>query len=185
MRLVIAIALVGLVAVLVASPFLFTTQIARVALAKLFAANNPGVTSVVLTPSGSLVAHDLILHDAGPSSAEQLITIGELRVEFGWLELLSHRLRSVAMNDVTLYARSNSTSQLSLLDFVLQHLPAAQVGAAAPFWIDGVELNGRIHREALTGISSTAEPDGRLILNLRCRAIAPIPFAGFTSNSVR
>jgi hypothetical protein len=153
-----------LVVAIVVLPFVFTTPIARVALAKLFPANDPQVGSVVLTPSGILVVHGLILHDVSPSEASPLIAIREMRVEFGWRQLLSRQLQSVAINDITLYARSNPGSQLSLLDFVLQHVPATQAGAAAPFWIDAVDLNGRIHREALTGISSIVEPDGRLLL---------------------
>ncbi len=156
----------ALLVLIFASPFLFTTRLVRMALAHVFPRNDPTLGRAVLNFSGSLTLHNLILHDTGPSASSPLVTIDELRAEFDWTELPSRRLRSLEAHGVTLYARSNARSQLSLLDLILAHPATAQKSATAPFWIDSVNVNGRIHRETLTAFESTANPDGKLLLKM-------------------
>src|SRR5258706_12579199 len=110
-RLLIAFAALVFVALSLASPFIFTTQFARFVLERNFPENDPAVAGATLAASGVLSAHDIILHDYASLSARPLITIGKLRAEFGWRDLLARRLRSVVLDDVVLYARSSPKSQ--------------------------------------------------------------------------
>jgi len=73
--------------------FLLTTQLARLALRQVFPAHTPSVDSATLSPSGTLILRDLVLHDTGALAQQPLITVREVESAFGWVELLSLQIR--------------------------------------------------------------------------------------------
>ncbi len=141
-----------------ALPFLATTQIARYALATLYPSNTPTVYSVRLRPSGIVVIRDLVLHDTGALATQPLITAGEVDATFGWRDLLAGRkIRQIRVADVRIYARSNASSQLSLLDLFFGRTNKPN-RATLPIWADEVDVDGMIHREPFAGFAAgTAE----------------------------
>lgn len=163
-----AVLLLLLTAMLVA-PFLLTTQLVRLALGQVFSANSPSVGSAALSPSGALVLHDLMLHDTGALAQQPLITVREIDAAFGWAELLSRRIRRIHVEDVTVYARSNGPSQLSLLDLFFDRSqsgpPAESNRGTLPLGIDMLDVQGLIHLEPVRGFVS-ANADWPLALQM-------------------
>src|SRR5260370_41353503 len=86
---VLAAAILALIGLIAAAPFLFASQLARVTLSHLFPRNRPTLGSASISPSGALVIRELLLHDVGASADRPLVTIHELRVDFYWSDLLS------------------------------------------------------------------------------------------------
>src|SRR5207245_6614091 len=82
LRWVAAILLLLLAAMLVA-PFLLTTQLVRLALWQAFPANSPSVGSAALSPSGTLVLHELVLRDTGALAQQPLAIVREVAMAFG------------------------------------------------------------------------------------------------------
>ena len=145
-------------AAIAAIPFLATTEFARYALATLYPSNTPTVGSVILRPSGSVAVRDFVLHDTGALSAQPLITVGAIDATFGWRDLLAGRkLRRIRVADVRIYARSNASSQLSLLDLFFGRTNKPN-RATLPIWADEIDVDGIIHREPFEGLAAgTAE----------------------------
>ena len=141
-----------------AVPFLATTQFARYALATLYPSNTPTVGSVILRPNGTVVVRDLVLHDTGALSAQPLITVSAIDATFGWRDLLAGRkLRRIRVADARIYARSNASSQLSLLDLFFGRTNKPN-RATLPIWADEIDVDGIIHREPFAGFAAgTAE----------------------------
>jgi hypothetical protein len=138
-----------LLAAILMAPFLLTAQLVYLALGQVFPASHMSVGSAVLSLSGALVMHDLVLHDTGELAQQPLVIAREVDVAFGWAELLSRRIQA---NGVTVYARANGASQLSLLDLFPQKSqsgsPAEANRGLLPIWIDTLHLWDRssIHR---------------------------------------
>ncbi len=147
----IAAAVLLALAALAAAPFLATTLVARLTLAHLYPANNPSVGSVALSTSGTVMIRDLVLRDTGALAGEPLITAGEVDASFGWRDLLAGRkIARIRVADVRIYARSNASSQLSLLDLFFGRTTKPN-RATLPMWVDAVEVDGIIHREPVAG----------------------------------
>ncbi|HYR78529.1 MAG TPA: hypothetical protein VEO55_00900, partial [Candidatus Dormibacteraeota bacterium] len=138
--------------------FLAPTQIARFALASLYPSNTPSVGSVIFQPAGTVLIRDLVLHDTGALAVQPLITAGEIETTFSWRELLAGRkIRRIRVADVRIYARSNASSQLSLLDLFFGRTSKPN-RATLPIWADEVDVDGIIHRDAFAGFAAgTAE----------------------------
>jgi len=168
LRRVVAVVSLLLAAVLVA-PFLLTTPLARLVLWKIFPANKPSVGSAKLSLSGTLVLHDVVLHDTGALAQRPLVSIGEFHSTFVWAELLSRRIRQIDADDVTVYLRSNSLSPLSLLDLFLQQfesdLAAESTGRPPPLWLNALQVQGMIHSETISDLIS-ADTDWPLTLQM-------------------
>lgn len=159
------VATVALLGAILAAPFLFTTRLALLAVRQSFPGNHPALASARLSASGELVLQGLILYDVGAAASAPLISIHELRIDFYWAELLSRRIRRARINDLVVYARSNSETQFSLLDLYFDHFRAAAPGAM-PLWVDDLNITGAIHREALTGISPASNLDWPVLLKI-------------------
>jgi hypothetical protein len=86
---------------------------------------------------------------------QPLITVREIDATFGWAELLSRRIRQIHVEDVTVYARSNGPSQLSLLDLFFERSqpgpPRGSNRGALPLGIDMLDVQGIIHLEPVRG----------------------------------
>src|SRR5260370_13711894 len=154
----IASAILFLLLVIVAIPFLATTHFARIALTMLYPSNTPTVDAVIIRPTGTVVIRNLVMHDTGALGAQPLITAREIDATFGWRDLLAGRkLRRIRVADVRIFARSNAASQLSLLDlfFGRTNMPNR---ATLPIWADEIDLEGIIHSEPFAGFAAdTAE----------------------------
>ena len=129
-------------------PFLFTTHLARAALRQVFPTNNPSLGAAKLNLSGSIVLRDLKLFDAG-SPEQPLLVIREADADVSWPQLLSRKIRAVRVNDVTVYARSTASSQISLLDFLLRR----RASGGAPVWVGTLDVQGKIRVEQIRGLS--------------------------------
>src|SRR5262245_10577663 len=164
-----AILLLLVLTALLTVPFLLTTQLVRLALGRVFPANNPGVGSAVLSLSGALVVHDLTLHDTGAAARQPLITIGEIEATFGWAELLARRVRRVRAGGVTVYVRPESPAPLSPLALLPRRAqpgpPAAPARGSLPLWIDTFALQGTVRVEPARG-SVAANADLPLALHM-------------------
>jgi hypothetical protein len=150
------VAILFVLVLLFAIPFLATTTIAGFALSMIYPANNPSVGSVTLNPEGSVVIRELTLHDIGAFADKPLVTAGEVDATFGWKDLIAGRMiRSIRVADARIYARSNASSQLSLLDlfFTRTNKPNR---ATLPVWADVIEVDGSVHREAFAGFAAGA-----------------------------
>ena len=146
-------AILFVLAAIFAIPFLATTQVARFVLATLYPANTPSVRSVTLRPAGGVVIRDLVLHDIGGFADKPLVAAGEVDATFGWRDLLAgQKIESIRVADVRIYARSNASSQLSLLDlfFARTNKPNR---ATLPIWADAVNVDGVVHREQVAGFA--------------------------------
>src|SRR5712691_2300404 len=161
--------LLSLLAVMLVAPFFLTTQLVRFALRQVFPANSPSVGSAALSPSGTLVLRDLVLHDTGALAPQPLITVREIDATFGWAELLSRQIRRIHVEDVTVYARSNGLSQLSLLDLFFARsqpgAPAESNRGTLPLGIGTLAVQGLIHLESVGGFVS-AKADWPLALQM-------------------
>jgi hypothetical protein len=168
LRWVAAVFLLLLAAILMA-PFLLTTQLVRLALGQVFPASRLSVGSAALNPSGTLVLHDLVLHDTGALAQQPLVTAREVDAAFGWAALLSRQIRRIHANGVTLYARPNGPSQLSLLDLFFERSqsgpPAESNRGTLPIWIDTLNVQGTLHMEPIKGFVS-ASADWPLALQM-------------------
>ncbi|MBI3328245.1 MAG: YdbH domain-containing protein [Nitrospinae bacterium] len=137
------------------APFLLTTQLVRLALGHVFPANRPSVGSAALSRSGTLALYDLVLHDSGALAQQPLVTARQVEVAFGWAALLSRQIRRIHAQDVTVYARSNGPSPLSLLDVLFERspsgLPEESLRSTLPLWIDTLTVQGLIHLEPVRG----------------------------------
>ena|SRR2546430_14469393 len=58
------------------------------------------VGSAVLSLSGTLVLHDIVLHDTGELAQQPLVTAREVDAAFGWAELLSPRIRGKSFAEI-------------------------------------------------------------------------------------
>lgn len=145
-----AVVLLVLTAIL-AAPFLLTTQLVRLALRQIFPVNSPTVGSAALSPSGTLVVRDLVLHDTAGLAQQPLITAREVDAAFGWTELLARQLRRIRIEGVTVYARRKGPSQISLLDLI----PRESKPRAKPLWIGTLEIRGAVHSEPIAGFART------------------------------
>src|SRR2546427_949002 len=161
-----AAAILALIGLIAAAPLLFGSQLARLALSRLFPRNRPTLGSASISPSGRLIMRELLLHDAGASADRPLVAIHELRADFRWSDLLSRRIRQLRLNQITVYLRSNDGSQLSLLDLLGNFATSGSNRAAAPFWIDALVVTGTIHREAIAGFPEAGSVDWPLLLNV-------------------
>src|SRR5260221_9269217 len=162
-----AAAFLALIGLIVAAPLLFASQLARLTLSHLFPRNRPTLGSASISPSGALVMRELLLHDVGASADRPLVAIHELRVDFHWSDLLSRRIRQLRVNQITVYARTNDASQLSLLDLLVGNFATAGSNRAAlPFWIGALDVTGAIHREAIAGFSEAGSADWPLLLSM-------------------
>jgi hypothetical protein len=144
-----------LLAAVLAAPFLLTTPLLRLALRQAFPANRPSLGSAALSPSGTLVLRDLVLHDTGALARQPLVTARQVEVAFGWAALLSRQIRRIHADEVAVYARSNDPAPLSLLDLVFERSPSGPPGESErgtpPVWIDTLTVQGRIHLEPIGG----------------------------------
>src|SRR5713101_3569959 len=165
----VAVVLLLLMATILMAPFLLTTQLVRLVLEQVFPANSPSVGSAALSPSGTLVLHDLALHDTGALAQQPLVTAREVDAAFGWAELLSRQIRRIHVEDVTVYARSNGPSQLSLLDLFFERsqsgAPAESHRGTLPLGISTLAVQGVIHLEPVGGFVS-AKADWPLALHM-------------------
>ncbi len=146
----VAAALLLLLAAGVLAPFLLTTQLARLALERSFPDRNPRVGRATLGLSGTLVLHDLVLHDTGALAQQPLLSAHEVEATFGWAELLARRIRHIRAEDVAVYARANGAASLSLLSLVSG--PEEESGRVTlPLWIDALDVRGTGHPETAPG----------------------------------
>jgi hypothetical protein len=143
-----AVLLLLLTAALLA-PFLLTTQLVRLVLGQVFPTNSPSVGSATLSLSGTLVLHDLVLHDTGALAQRPLVTAREVDAAFGWAEV-SPQIRRIRAEDVTVYVRSNGPSPLSLLN-LLPGPPREPNRGTVPLRIDALDVRGASHLEAVRG----------------------------------
>src|SRR6266568_469184 len=168
LRWVAAISLLLLTAMLVA-PFLLTTQLVRLALWQAFPANSPSVGSAALSPSGTLVLHDLVLRDTEALAQQPLVSVREVAATFGWAALLSRQIHRLHAEDVTVYARSNGPSPLSLLALFFARSqsgpPAEFTRGPLPLWIGTLSVQGMIHLEPVSGFGR-AKADWPLALHM-------------------
>jgi hypothetical protein len=156
--------LIGLIA---AAPLLFAAQLARLTLSHLFPLNRPILGSASISPCGALIMRELLLHDVGASADRPLVAIHELRADFRWSDLLLRRIRQLRVNQITVYARTNDASQLSLLDLLVGNFATSGSDrSAAPFWIDALVVTGTIHREAIAGFPKAGSADWPLLLSM-------------------
>jgi len=130
------------------APFVLTTQLVRLVLGQVFPTNSPGVGSATLSLSGRLVMHDLVLHDTGALAQQPLVTAREVEAAFGWAEVLSRRIRRIHAADVTVYARSNGPSPLSLLNLLLGP-PQEPNPGTVPLRIDALDIRGNSHLDGV------------------------------------
>ncbi len=189
LRWVAAVLLPLLTAILVA-PFLLTTQIVSFVLGQVFPANSPSVGSAALSPSGTLVLRDLALHDTGALARQPLITVHEMEVAFGWAELLSRQIRRIHVEDVTVYARSNGPSQLSLLDLFFARsqsgAPAESNRGTLPLGIGTLAVHGMIRLEPVRGfVSVNADWPLALQMTMSGDRMAPVRQFRVTIGEVR
>jgi hypothetical protein len=165
----IAAALLLLLAAMLMVPFLLTTPLVRLALGQVFPAGRLSVGRAALYPSGTLVLHDLVLHDTGALAQQPLVTARQVDAAFGWAAVLSRRIRRIDAAGVTVYARPNSPSPLSLLDLFSKRStssPAAEsTRGTPPIWIDTLNVRGIIHLEPIEGFVS-ARADWPLALHM-------------------
>jgi hypothetical protein len=149
-----------LLAAILMAPFLLTTQLVCLALGQVFPASHLSVGSAVLSLSGTLVLRDLVLHDTGELAQQPLVTAREVDAAFGWAELLSRRIRRIHANGVSVYARPNSPSQLSLLDRFFERFPSGPLAdshrGTLPIWIDTLHVQGMIHLAPMRGFGSAS-----------------------------
>jgi hypothetical protein len=146
-----------LLAALLMAPLLLTTQLVRLALGQVFPARHLSVGSAVLNPLGTLVLHDLVLHDTGALAQQPLVAAREVIAAFGWVDLLSRQIRRIQATGVIVYARPNDPSQLSLLDLFFetsQYSPPAESNRGTlPLWIDTLNVQGTFHVEPIRGFA--------------------------------
>ncbi len=162
-----AAAILALIGLIAAAPLLFAAQLARLTLSHLFPRNRPTLGSASISPSGALIIRELLLHDVGASADRPLVAIHELRADFRWPDLLVRRIRRLRVNQITVYARTNDASQLSLLDLLVGNFATSGSDRwAAPFWIDALDVTGTIHREAIAGFPEASIADWPLLLNM-------------------
>ena len=158
-----------LLAVVLTAPFLLTAQLVHLALWQVLPANSPRLGSATLSPSSTLVLRDLVLHDTGALAQQPLVMIREVEAAFHWAELFSRRIRRVQVEDVTLYARTNGPSQLSLLDLLFERFPSGPLEepnqGTLPLWIDTLTVHGMLHLEPVRGFVP-ASTDWPLALQL-------------------
>ena len=151
------------------APFLLTTHLVRLALGQVFPASHLSVGSATLSLSGTLVLHDLVLYGTGELAPQPLVTAREVDVAFGWAELLSRQIRRIHANGVTVYARLNGPSHLSLLDLYFERFPSGALAEShrdtLPMWIDTLNVQGMIHLEPMRGFVS-ASADWPLALQM-------------------
>jgi hypothetical protein len=146
-------ALALILAAVALAPFILTTQIARLALARVLSANNPDLGSVSLSPSGRVVVRGLVLHDTGALAAEPLVAAREIDAEFTWGDLFRRRIRRVRVVGAQIHARSNASTQLSLANLLGPTTAPAQ--ARPPFWIGDLDVEGRVNCEPIAGIAAS------------------------------
>jgi hypothetical protein len=132
------------------APFLLTTQLARLALERSFPDSSPRVGRATLGVSGTLVLHDLVLHDTGALGHQPLLSAHEVDATFGWAELLSRRIRRVRAEGVVGYAGANAASLLSLRNLLSG--PAGESGRVT-LWIDALDVRGTGHPETAAGFA--------------------------------
>jgi dicarboxylate transporter DctA-like protein len=161
-----AAAIMALIGLIAAAPLLFGTQLGRLALSYLFPRNRPTLRFASISLSGRLIMRELQLHDVGASADRPLVAIHELRADFRWADLLSRRIRQIRLNQVTVYARSNDASQLSLLDLLGNFASSGSDRSAAPFWIDALVVTGTIHGEVIAAFSEADGVDWPLLLSM-------------------
>ena len=152
----IAAALLFMLAALAAAPFLLTTRLANLALGRFLRVNHVSVGSASLSPFGALILRDIVIHDRGAKAQEPLASAREIDVAFGWRALIARKLGRVRANEVTLYARANGHSQLSLIDFAyeLSGSPSVPSPGVMPFWIGTLEVHGRIRPPAVIPVEA-------------------------------
>ena len=146
----IAVAFLLLSTVLVAIPLLLTTRLANLALGLFLPDNRARIGSASLSLTGNLMLRDLVIFDFGVRSRQPLATAREIDAKFMWKELFARRLDRIRAKDVTLYARSDGHSQLSLIDLAYEVWRPSTVSRASPFWIGTIEIHGRIRQEIVT-----------------------------------
>ncbi|HWN57113.1 MAG TPA: hypothetical protein VNO74_03375, partial [Methylomirabilota bacterium] len=94
------------------------------------------------------------MHDTGALDSQPLITAGEVDANFSWRDLLAGRkIRRIRVADVRIYARSNASSQLSLLDLFFGRTNKPN-RATLPIWADEVDVDGIIHSESFAGFAA-------------------------------
>jgi hypothetical protein len=104
----IAAALLLLLVAMLMVPFLLTTSLVRLVLGQVFPAGRLSVGRAALYPSGTLVLHDLVLHDTGALAQQPSVTARQVDAAFGWAAVLSRRIRWIDAAGVTVYTRPNS-----------------------------------------------------------------------------
>ena len=171
-----AAAILALIGLIAAAPLLFASQLARLTLSHLFPRNRPTLGSASIRPSGVLIMREPLLRDVGASEDRRLVAIHELRVDFRWSDLLLRRIRQLRVNQITIYARTNDASQLSLLDLLVGNFaPSGPNRSAVPFWIDALDVTGTIHREAIAGFPEAGTADWPLLLSMAMSGARPYP----------
>ena len=148
----VAAALLLVLAAVLLAPFLLTTQLVRLALERSFPDSSPHVGRATLGVSGTLVLHDLVLHDTGALAHQPLLSVHEVDATFGWTELISRRIRRVRAEGVVVHAGANATSLLALRNLISAR-PGSPV--ASPWRIDALDVRGTGHPETAAGIAPT------------------------------
>ncbi|HEX9868372.1 MAG TPA: hypothetical protein VGC99_07205 [Candidatus Tectomicrobia bacterium] len=165
----IAAALLLLLAAMLMVPFLLTTPLVRLALGQVFPAGRLSVGRAALYPSGTLVLHDLVLHDPAALAQQPLVTVRQVDAAFGWAAVFSRQIRRIHADGVIVYARPNSPSPLGLLDLLFERStsspPTESTRGTLPIWIDTLNVQGSIHLEPIKGFVS-ARADWPLALHM-------------------
>jgi hypothetical protein len=145
----IAVTILLLLTTLVAIPLMLTTQFANLALGHFLSDNCAHIGSANLSLTGTLILRDIVIFDSGVRVRQPLATAREIDVRFGWRDLFARRVVWIRADEVTLYARRDDHSQLSLIDLAYELLRPSTVSRASPFWIGTTEIHGRIRQEQL------------------------------------
>ena len=145
----IAVTFLLLLTVLVATPFLLTTRLANLALGQFLPDNRARIGSASLSLAGKLILRDVVINDSGGRARQPLATARKIDVGFGWRDLFARRLGWIRVIDVTLYARTDGHSQLSLIDLVYGLWRPSTGFRASPIWIGTIEIHGGIRQEGL------------------------------------
>jgi hypothetical protein len=138
-----------LLTILVAIPLLLTTRLANLALGHLLPDNRAHIGSASLSLTGTLTLRDVVIFDFGLRSRQPLAMAREINARFCWRDLFARRVGSIRADEVTLYARTDDHSQLSLVDLAYELWQPSTGSRASPFWIGTTEIHGRIRQEPL------------------------------------
>jgi len=103
------------------APLLLTTRLANLLLGHFLPENRTHIGSASLSLTGTLILRDVVMiFDFSVRSRHPLATAREIDARFARKELFARKLGRIQADDVTVYARSDDHSQLSLVDLAYE-----------------------------------------------------------------